>query len=1130
MNDSDNSAVLDNKQRALADYLRRHLRDAQTFRLVSAYFSVFGFDALAAELTAEVSPRVRFLFGAPASAGEIATGEQWRQCFDLTETGIKPISDVLPQRQIAQRCKTWIEREDVQIRAMRHHFLHGKMYHMESAAASAATVGSSNFTRRGLGDSPNPNIEINLAINDAAARDELANWFDELWENNNEVRDAKADILAALERWHKEYAPQFIYYKTLFEIFKEDMKARADDDKQLDDSKLYDSQVWDKLYEFQKDGAKSVINRLRRHNGCILADSVGLGKTYTALAAIRFFELNNERVLVLCPKKLEDNWRIYQASANNKHNPFDGDRFDYTLLAHTDLTRESGMAGNMDLAKINWGNFNLVVIDESHNFRNDSKNRRDEHGNIIRRSRYDKLINDIIRGGKTKVLMLSATPVNTSLTDLQNQIYLITAKNDEFFAKSMGVGNIKTIIHAAQKKFKEWEETPGKKDKNDLLENLGGDFLHLLDGITISRSRRQIKQFYAAFIKDHGDFPKHEKPQNEYPHTDAKGELSYQKIYGDIERINFHIYCPSAYVQDESVRARLESEKKKYNFNQETREAFLVAMMRINFMKRLESSAHSCAQTLQRTLTKVQNQITAIDNYNKTKTDSIAAQISDDEHAEDDEFVINRKAANPYYLRQLNVDKWRQELQKDEKALNDAFTKVNKITAERDGKLLLLKEHIKNKAKQTNRKLLVFTAFKDTAVYLYENTKELAKELGINSETVAGGDKNFNDILDRFAPQARESNDKKPPIDLLIATDCISEGQNLQDCDTVLNYDIHWNPVRLIQRFGRIDRIGSKNKTVRMINYWPTKDMDFYLNLSVRVHARMALADATATGDDNILHEDKLSDLQQRAQMDLHFRDRQILQMRDGTLDLDELNDSVSISDLTLDYFLTQLLRYFEKNREELEQAPPGIYAVADVASAGLQKQTLTPGAIFLFRQHSTSTNTDKNPIHPFYLVHVDKNEIRHGYMKAAAVLRLFEALAADKTEALQHLCDAFTVEISTTAGKQFYDNLSRRAIQHIVAGFDKNSADGLRMGSGGNGKLSHTSEKPEPHNLQLITWLIIKARNKTTAKIPKTTAAPPHSQPPEKPPTIKLTPPREQSGPGGLMKEFDKNADSVQS
>ena len=1080
-NEKKQSVLLDNRKAKMADYLARHLGNAETFRLVSAYFSIYGFAALRAQLSKPSLKITKFLFGDPGSVGEMMVGEKQQKSFNLREGGLSVRhSQVLQQRWLAEQCADWIRKSSVKIRTItQSNFLHGKMYHTTNSDGSGvATVGSSNFTRRGLGLSANPNLEINLATDDRATHAELKQWFDEIWDDKALTEDVKQRVLEALENLYKENAPEFVYYKTLYELFREKIDERAIGDGLLEATHLYDSEIWKTLYQFQRDGAKSAIARLQRHNGCILADSVGLGKTYTALAVIKFFQSTNQRVLVLCPKKLENNWRVYQAANNQTGNPFVKDRFSYTLLAHTDLSRDTGHAGGIDLANFEWGNFGLVVIDESHNFRNHTKSRKDPDGNILRFSRYEKLIESVIKANiETKVLMLSATPVNTSLIDLRNQIYLMTEGRDDSLLDSLGVVNIGTTVRDAQRKFKSWEENQGKKlDKEDLLEELGGDFLHLLDGVSIARSRKHIRKFYTDFIKQEGDFPKREKPDNQYPHTDTEKRLSYEKLHGDISSLEFRVYQPSPYVTGPEAKQRLLDEKKQFNFNQAHREVFLAAMLRINFLKRLESSAHSFTLTLRRTLDKIDALTKKMEDYSEKSRDAQLNGNSPDDDDDDDDFVINRGAMHPYRLKDLDVERWKADIQSDRKVLQHILDQIQTITPQRDEKLQRLKEKLKEKARYGNRKLLIFTTFKDTAEYLYEHLTETSQKLGLNLALVCGdltrtrcGKNAFNDILNNFAPQARRVAPlPEQQIDILIATDCISEGQNLQDCDTVLNYDIHWNPVRLIQRFGRIDRIGSKNPSIRMINFWPTNDMNLYLKLENRVRARMALVDATATGDDNSLDE---ATFEQTIQMEINFRDKQLERIKEEIIDFEDASDSISMSDLTLDYFVTQLLHYLQTNKDALENAPYGIHAVVKSGKPDLFSKEAKPGAIFFFRQNNTPENKIKNPTHPFYFVYVQEGEgVRYGYRSARTILQLFEDLTRRKTQPDNALCNLFNRRIQDDL--QHYNDLIQRAVKHVAGAFADTAHRNLTQSR--YALLPTKSEVPDLKNLELVTWLVI--------------------------------------------------------
>ena len=1079
-NSSIKSGIRDNLLReTVHDFLEQEIKNGSELSVVSAYFTIYAYEKLQHSL--DKIDELRFLFGDPDFVKRMDPNNKDKKAFEIKDSGLE-LNQQLRQKPIAKACAKWIKQK-VKIRTTRQsNLIHGKMYHIDNNGVDKAILGSSNFTVRGLGLSPNSsNIELNLEVDSDRDRTDLKKWFDELWNNDELVEDVKKKVLAKLKQIGRDHAPELIYYKTLYELFRDEIETRNKNEEKLEDIHLYDTKIWDKLYQFQKEGAKSVIARLLQHNGCILADSVGLGKTYTALAVIKFFELRNERVLVLCPKKLRENWALYPAYNAQASNEFLDDKFGYTLLSHTDLSRYTGESGGIDLENFNWQNFDLIVIDESHNFRNDTKPSKDKDGNF-RHSRYSRLLEEVIKEGtKTKVLMLSATPVNTSLTDLRNQIYLMTAKREDVFRESLGVSNIRNLIQQAQKAFKTWEETAakdGKRDKSALLDSLGADFFQLLGGISIARSRRQIEQFYTDDINKFGDFPEKLPPENCHPPTDLSGALSYKALADLIGDFALSIYRPSSYVVSEKAKQRLADEKKRLRFNQADREKFLIGMMQTNFLKRLESSAHSLSETLGRTVGKIDRMLEKIDKFqqNRNISDAHADALPDDDE-DDEEFLINR-AKSPYHLSELNCKRWKKDLLKDKETLTAAWDKVKSITPKEDGKLKEIKQHIREKVKNPNRKLLVFTTFKDTADYLFTNLSELAKELGLEMAMVSGdltrttcGQNNFNAILTNFAPWGRIRADAASDnIDLLIATDCVSEGQNLQDCDTVLNYDIHWNPVRIIQRFGRIDRIGSKNKTVKMINYWPTEDMEVYLRLQTRVASRMALADAAASGDDDPLNEFTY----EQAEMELNFRDAQLEQLRKEVLDLDDLSDGVVLSDFTLDYFFTQLLKYLEKNRAELDATPDGAYAVTDYKDNPREN-----GVIFFLQQRNASTDKQQksaSPIYPYYIVYIRNNgDIRYGCVNAKQVLDLFEAAAIGKDDAIDNLCLQFDSETQFGDNMDHYNDLLDAVIKHITRAHTKTQTKNLGRGGARDFKLPVASETPKVANdFELVTWLII--------------------------------------------------------
>ncbi|RKU05765.1 ATP-dependent helicase [Candidatus Poribacteria bacterium] len=1093
-----NTRIRDNHDRGtVGDFLKANIENGSSLSVVSAYFTIHAFEALKAYLWK--IDGLRFLFGEPDFIKNLDSRDTDPKVFKIEDEGLQ-LNKPLQQRPIAQECADWIEKK-VEIKSTRQsNLLHGKMYHIVNNGVEKAVMGSSNFTVQGLGLSQsNNNIELNLEVEDSQDRRDLKAWFDDVWNDDERVEDVKKKVIARLEKLGDDQAPEFIYYKTLYELFRDDLEARMNNEQKLEDTHLYDTKIWDKLYDFQKDGVKSVIARLLRHNGCILADSVGLGKTYTALAVIKFFELRNDRVLVLCPKKLRENWALYPVYYSQRNNPFEDDKFGYSLLSHTDLSRYTGDADGTDLAGFNWSNFDLVVIDESHNFRNDTKPKRDDAGNITHHSRYTRLLEEVIKeGAQTKVLMLSATPVNTSLIDLRNQIYLMTEKREDAFQKSLGISNIRALLGQAQREFKAWEDDKDSgRDKSKLLAKLGADFFQLLGGVSIARSRRHIENFYADEIGRIGEFPEQLKPENHHPLTDLTGALSYKYLADQIEKFSLSVYTPSSYVISKAAIQRLAKEKQDFRFNQLDREKFLIGMMQTNFLKRLESSAHSLTETLERTIGKIDALLEKIARYEQNQqTPQAGAEIlldddilpEDDE--DDEEFLVNR-ARHPYHLRELDCARWKKDLIKDRETLTEAWKSVKGITPERDGKLRAIREHIRDKAQnpltdkdgEINRKLLVFTTFKDTAEYLYENLSDLAAELSLKVAMVSGDvtrtqsrPNNFNAILTNFAPRARgRAEEGGDEIDLLIATDCISEGQNLQDCDTVLNYDIHWNPVRIIQRFGRIDRIGSRNKSVRMINYWPTEDMEVYLRLQSRVEARMALADAAATGTDDPLNESAY----EQAQMELNFRNQQLKQLREEVLDFDDLSDGVVLSDFTLDYFFTQLLRYLEKNKKELEATPNGVYAVTHDENRPMEK-----GVIFFLRQRNASTDIQRktaSPLHPFYAVYIrNTGDIRYGCANTRQVLDLFESAAVGKIDSLQDLCIQFDTETKNGENMGLYNGLLKAVIDHISRAHTTTQTNNMGLSGTRDFELPLKSETPrDTGDFELVTWLVITTPQK---------------------------------------------------
>ena len=1084
--------IVDNQQgRLVGDFLKQHIAPGSDLSFVSAFFTIYAYEALRNEL--EGAERLRFLYGNPEGTESPDPAPDQSKSFDITTDKGMKLHEALVQKTLAQECARWIE-EKVDIRAIKQsNFLHGKLYHIANEQGDAALLGSSNFTKRGLGFGASPNIELNLDVHNDDDRTALLDWFNQLWADEELTYDAQKDVLAALKRLGKPYSPEFVYYKTLFHVFEKQLQNHDERGGLLSEGHFRDSVIWNALYKFQQDGVISAINRLMKYNGCIIADSVGLGKTWTALAIIKFFESRNDKVLVLCPKRLEENWLRYTAHTGSIHNKFEKDRLNYIVRAHTDLSRYEGHFGQLPVADFNWGGFELIVIDESHNFRNEGLDRHDEEGNFVRHSRYNRLLNEALKdGGKTKVLMLSATPVNTSLRDLRNQIYLMTEKHKDAFKETLNISDIESLFRVAQTQFQNWEKEQAvlrqqpdyKMDKAALLENLGPDFLALLDEVSFARSREHLKRYYKDEMDAAGGFPKRTKPENLHPPTDSKGMLSYDDLHDRIGEFRLAIYEPSAYVVDESV---LELDLGIDPFDQRQREKSLIGMMRINMLKRLESSVHSFTLTLGRTLEKIDKQLEQINEWRATQNMELEFYSDATEDPDDDEFVVGK--GKKYHLKELNVDLWEQDLIADRKLIAKLHQDGKAITVERDAKLTELKEVLRKKAEhptssrdsRINRKALIFTTFSDTADYLYRHLHEWATgELGVQMAMVTGGDGNhstvgttrFDDVLAHFAPQAQERDlGGDEEIDILIATDCLSEGQNLQDCDLVINYDIHWNPVRLLQRFGRIDRLGSKSKEVGMINFWPTQDLNRYLNLKHRVEARMALADATATGLDDPLNEEAKQEI---AESELNFRNRQLARMRDEILDL-EKEGSIGLNDLTLDDFIADLLQYIQKNRKDLEAAPFGIYAIARNRADNIKD--VGPGVIFcLKRENDNAPERLPSRLWPYFLVYVtDDGRVRYSFQQTKQCLSLFQALASGKSSEDIDLENAFDRETKHGQDMDRYNELLSAALQAIESGLH-----GVELKTLSEDKSALLDEKPEQqgtdeHEFKLITWLIIK-------------------------------------------------------
>ena len=1110
------SSIRDNraKRGSAADFLKGAITEQSALSFVSAYFTVHAFHALRTELSKATG--LRFLFGEPSFVALVDADKAESKHFVLTETGLG-LENTLPQRRIARECADWI-REKVDIRSVvRSGFLHGKLFHIQNGNAAQALLGSSNFTVPGLGLHPNAasnNVELNIVVDSDRDRADLLAWFDELWNDKSLVADVKDEVLRHLERLYGNQTPQFIYYLTLFHLFQPYLNNADDLDKALSKVALPDTGIWNALFSFQKDGAKACINKILAANGCILADSVGLGKTYTALAIIKFFELRNERVLVLCPKKLRRNWTVYRS--NTSLNPFDKDRFRYDVLSHTDLSRTNGTVGDLDLSVINWAAYDLVVIDESHNFRN-NKQAATRPGEPPKRSRYQRLMEDIITSGqRTKVLLLSATPVNNQLSDLRNQISFIAGGDvtrdqdaDEAFAHSLEIPSVKETTRIAQMHFTNWaKKKPENRTTKELLLAIGGDFFKLLDGLSIARSRKQIATYYKDEMKRLGGFPKRPAPIAIHPPIDLRDKfISFEQLNNEISELKLALYLPTVYLRKDLPKALLDAYQDKIlgGFTQEGREKILVAMMKVNFLKRLESSVDSFRLTLQRTIQKIdrlEERVARFETHQEEHTeidyDSLAPDQFEDPDFDAEDFTIGGRRR--IHLAHLKLDEWMKNVRHDRAQLQFLLDKTEKVKPDRDAKLAELRNRIVHKVSNPSvntdgkavRKVLIFTAFADTARYLYDQLAAWAHDtLHIHAALVVGdggnlttlGSSDFDDILTNFSPLSKRRADQprfpqNEEIDLLIATDCISEGQNLQDCDLLINYDIHWNPVRIIQRFGRIDRIGSRNEAVHLINFWPVADLDQYLNVKHRVEARMALADIAATQSDNLLEPKQLEDL---ITEDLRFRNQQLKRLKDEVLDLEDFTDSPSLTDFSLDEFRLDLLQFLESRRQELEEAPLGLYAVVPPKPA--EMPGARPGTLFCLRRSGSasaekpSSRENLNPLAPHFLVYVlDDGTVRYTFTQPKEALLLLRGLAAGHASAFDQLCDLFDQQTDNGADMSHHSQLIRASLRSIESTFQRRAATALLSSRSGLLPLAEDVPQASSQDWELVTWLVVLA------------------------------------------------------
>lgn len=1068
--------ILDNKvQGRVIDKLRENIKSGTRLSIISAYFTIYAYEELRKELGK--IEKLRLLFSEPTF---VKNKKDINREFKLSgsyERGLAgdryemKLKNELKQSEIAKECANWI-REKVEVRAYDEEYpLPQKMYLMENKKDESACIfGSSDFTSSGLGLVPSKKLEANTYIKDFIYTQQLLNQFELYWNDKDKVKDVKTYLLKSLEEVYKENNPEFIYFVTLYNIFKDYLNDLSEEDIIKTKTGFKESVVWNKLYNFQKDGVLGAIDKLEKYHGCILADSVGLGKTFEALAVIKYYESRNSRVLVLCPKKLRENWLTYKG--NRRDNILERDRLNYDVLNHTDLSRYSGYSGEINLEKIYWENYDLIVIDESHNFRNNNNKRDDKE------TRYSRLLNQIIKKGvKTKVLMLSATPVNNRMTDLKNQIAFATEGN-EFALADYGIKSIDQTLRKAQLVFNKWNELPEeRKNLETLLEMLETDYFKLLDMLTIARSRKHIQKYYDT--THIGKFPERLKPINIKNDIDTQNDfIDLDELNKLIRALNLAIYSPMKYI----LPSKIAEYSKKYDtktgksvFRQIDRETSLIHLMRINILKRMESSIHSFGITISKILKNID---ITLEKLNKSQDIEENLDIDDLELDDPrlDSVMIGSKNVK-VFIQDIDKIKWRAELEGDRAILERIMIEAFKIQPHRDKKLEELKDLIREKVKtpinEGNKKVIIFTAFADTAKYLYDNIADWGlEELGLYSAVITGSDNpktnlkgmkgEFNNILVNFSPKSkgREATDRAE-IDILIATDCISEGQNLQDCDYLINYDIHWNPVRIIQRFGRVDRIGSKNEVIQLVNFWPNMELDEYINLEARVSGRMVMLDMSATGEENVI-------VDSGEMNDLEYRKKQLKQLQDQVVDLEDIGGGISITDLTFNDFKMDLVNYIKNNKEILEKAPTGMYAVAKSNIEEAER-----GVIFCLKQINEEIKPSEfNTLNPYFLVYVkESGEVLLNFIQSKKILDIYKKVCLGENTLFPDLISEFNRETNNAKDMSKFTNFLEKTVENIVGKEEEKGLDSLF--SFGETVLNNLVQNMD--DFELISFLVIK-------------------------------------------------------
>lgn len=1085
--------IIDNINVLLGDELKKDIKRGQRLRIAASSFSIFAFEALRREL--QQIEELQFLFTEQTFTAERATDGKTRERREFFIPKSKRVAGLsgsefeiqlrnrLTQRAIARECAEWIRRK-ARFKSNASSAPMQQFLAVDGASASVAYMPLSGFTAVDLGYAQG-NAVSNFVnrFDEAMHTQSYIQLFDTIWSDPSRVEDVTEAICDHIASVYRENSPERVYFIMLYNIFHAFLEDIDEDVLPNDRTGYQESLVWQKLFNYQRDAATGIINKLETFNGCILADSVGLGKTFTALAVIKYYELRNRSVLVLCPKKLTDNWLNY--NTNLKTNPFARDRFNYDVLCHTDLSRTSGSSNGIPLNRVNWGNYDLVVIDESHNFRNNDAFKEKE-------TRYQKLMNQVIRAGvKTKVLMLSATPVNNRFNDLRNQLALAYEGHSDTLSEKLNTtASVEEIFRRAQAAFNRWSKLPPEqRTAETILTELDFDFFELLDSVTIARSRKHITTFYD--MTDIGHFPQRLKPLSfRPPLTDVPGAMDLNEIVAQLSLLKLSVYAPTSYI----LPSRLAKYEALYDtdvssgggkLRQADRDKSLQALMTVNLLKRLESSIHAFRLTLGSLADNIRKTLEVVEDYRSGRGASSIVDYADDIEtleAEDDElegFGAYRVGGKVRIdLADMDVPGFAHDLEADLALIDALLGEMTRITPEHDKKLQHLKSLIGEKLERPinpgNRKVIIFTAFADTAHYLYDQiAAEMLTQHRLHTGRVTGSDApkstlgkghDFQTLLTLFSPRSKEKAaimpDEPGEIDILIATDCISEGQNLQDCDFLVNYDIHWNPVRIIQRFGRIDRIGSPNAQIQLANYWPDITLDDYIKLKERVENRMIIADVTATGDDNVLTA-KASDTA--------YRREQLRRLQEEVIELEDVRTGISITDLGLNDFRMDLLNYV-KEHGDLASTPKGLHAVVPAEPA----KGLEPGIIFALKAVGGDASANRqNRLHPYYLIYMGNDgSVVADQTQVKRLLDLVRTAAKGVTAPVPPAFRPFNARTADGQDMSGPSQLLNAAIRAMIDAKEERDLDSL-FSAGATTALSHTIRGLE--DFELIAFVVVE-------------------------------------------------------